>query len=120
MKIYGFSHKDAGRIKGTVDHHEGYYRTQNPTPPRAKYPGAAGPGGLIDFQNGGSQISAGSFSSPASGSVTLLVPATGAAMTATGGTTVTAYNQWGTAVAASKFGKGHYRNGYFYIVVWDC
>jgi hypothetical protein len=41
-------------------------------------------------------------------------------MTATGGTTVTAYNQWGTAVAASKFGKGHYRNGYFYIVVWDC
>ena len=66
-------------------------------------------------------ITAGTYSSPTSGTVQLLIEYEGGPGFTTSGTnTVTAYNCFATAVPDSVFGWARWRGPYLYLVDWDC
>lgn len=66
-------------------------------------------------------IVAGSYTTPTSGTCTLLEEASGGpGFTATAAYTETLYNPYGVAVPASKFAWAKWRGRWLYAVTWDC
>jgi hypothetical protein len=123
MKVFGFDEKGAGRIQSAVVRVEKSFR--NAAPARGRYPAGAGGGsGLIPCVIT-SNVTAGSEASPTSFSATIEVPASGAGLTTTGGTSVTAYNRAaGISFSASggspKSAWLTLFNGRYYLVSADC
>jgi hypothetical protein len=67
-------------------------------------------------------MTAGTYSSPTSGTATLLLESssTGGPGFVSSGQTATVYNCYATAIGASKFGWAKWRDPYLYLVVGDC
>lgn len=118
-KIFGFDQETAGRIGAAVKRFERYYRTQDPVPPRAKYPIARGLT-FFFFKAGAGGVPAGAYNAPGNAMVTLLTGSGTSAALATTATSIKAYNVWQTAVGANRTGFGVVLFGYNYVLAWDC
>jgi hypothetical protein len=76
---------------------------------------------LVPILTGSGGIAAGTYGSPGSATVTLLIEdADGPGFTASGADTATCYNPYTTALDATKFAWAKWRGPYLYLLVGDC
>ena len=115
-KIYGFSEKDANRVKLSVQRFERYKR--NDPPARGRFP-VGGGGGLVPAKAPGSTVSGGSVASPTSFTATLYV-LDGAGPGFTTSDTVTAYNAYSGTIAANSLIWLAFVSGNWYVVAANC
>jgi hypothetical protein len=117
--VIQFDRASGARIVKTVHRVERAY--YNRPAPRARWPVGGGIGSFILAKCGSGGIAAGSASSPSSATVTRYLPSgTGAGLTTTGGTTLTAYNEYTSAIPANSLVWLANFNEHWYVVTGNC
>lgn len=112
--------KDFKRTRDTVKTIENLNRSRLIEPKRRRNRQVFQPGGsTVPAKSPSGGVALGSISSPTSFTATLLIPSSGGPALTTG-STVTAYNMYGTAIPASKLIWLTFALGYYYLVQSDC